>query len=49
MSVFSYGFMGQIGYKNVMITGRLEQTPLFLEGSFAEEVFLASLNLGVSL
>lgn len=47
--LFNYALVGQLGYKKLKITGKLEQLPLFKDNYFQEQVYLGSITIGFSL
>ena len=47
--LFNYALVGQLGYKKLKITGKLEQLPLFKDSYFQEQVYLGSITIGFSL
>ena len=47
--LLNYALVGQLGYKKLKITGKLEQLPLFKDSYFHEEAYLGSITVGYSL
>lgn len=47
--LFNYALVGQLGYKKLKVTGKLEQLPLFKDNYFQEQVYLGSVTVGFSL
>lgn len=47
--LLNYALIGQVGYKKLKVTGKLEQLPLFHTNYFLEEVYLGSITVGFSL
>lgn len=47
--LLNYALVGQLGYKKLKITGKLEQLPLFKDNYFPEEAYLGSITVGLSL
>ena len=47
--LLNYALVGQLGYKKLKITGKLEQLPLFKDNYFPEEAYLGSITVGFSL
>jgi len=47
--LLNYALVGQVGYKKLKVTGKLEQLPLFHTNYFLEEVYLGSITVGFSL
>ena len=47
--LLNYALIGQVGYKKLKVTGKLEQLPLFHTNHFLEEVYLGSITVGFSL
>lgn len=47
--LLNYALVGQLGYKKLKITGKLEQLPLFKDNYFPEEAYLGSVTVGFSL
>ena len=47
--LLNYALVGQLGYKKLKITGKLEQLPLFKDNSFPEEAYLGSVTVGFLL
>jgi hypothetical protein len=47
--LLNYALVGQVGYKKLKVTGKLEQLPLFHANYFLEEVYLGSITVGLSL
>jgi len=47
--LLNYALVGQLGYKNLKITGKLEQLPYFKDNYFPEEAYLGSITVGFSL
>ena len=45
----NYALVGQLGYKKLKITGKLEQLPLFKNNYFQEQVYLGSITIGLSI
>jgi hypothetical protein len=47
--LLNYALVGQLGYKKLKITGKLEQLPYFKDNYFPEEAYLGSIAVGFSL
>ena len=47
--LLNYALIGQVGYKKLKVTGKLEQLPIFHTNYFLEEVYLGSITVGFSL
>ena len=47
--LLNYALVGQLGYKKLKITGKLEQLPYFKDNYFPEEAYLGSITVGFSL
>ena len=47
--LLNYALVGQLGYKKLKITGKLEQLPFFKDNYFQEQVYLGSITVGFSL
>jgi hypothetical protein len=47
--LLNYALVGQLGYKKLKVTGKLEQLPLFKDNYFPEEAYLGSITVGYSL
>ena len=44
--LLNYALVGQLGYKKLKITGKLEQLPFFKDNYFQEQVYLGSITVG---
>jgi hypothetical protein len=46
-SLVQYGLQGQVGFKSLKVTGRLNATPLFQPNTFNEDAYIASVGVGL--
>ena len=47
--LFRYGVQAQIGFKTMIVSGRLDARPFFKSGAFTEELYVGSLSFGFAL
>lgn len=47
--LFRYGLQAQLGFRSIIVSGRLDARPFFKSGAFTEELYVGSLSFGFAL